>query len=281
LTIRPPAVSGTFYPSDPTILSLQLQRMYEEWEPPIIREEIIGMVVPHAGYAYSGFTAAACYAQLRSQTLGTIIIISPSHREYFNGISIYDGDAYRTPLGIVEIHKSLRDKFTEEKGIISKSKLGHRAEHSIEVQLPFLQYFSTDIRIVPIVIGDQRSEYCTHLGKLIAKHTANERCLLIASSDLSHMHNQETAQELDAKVCGAITNFSPMELLDLLTSGSAEACGGGPIVAVMTAALHLHATSAQVLHQCTSGTVTGDMSRVVGYLSAVFTKKSDSIRTQD
>ena len=270
MQIRPPAVSGLFYPSDPTLLALAVDRLLEEQPTPALGGPPIALVSPHAGYAYSGPTAAAAYVQLRSRPFRPAVIVSPSHREYFNGISVYDGDAYRTPLGLINIDIELREKLLAHKGVIVSSPLGHRDEHAVEVQLPFLQRINPDAKILPIVMGDQRSEYCLILARVLAAVLTPD-CVLIASSDLSHFHAQTDAVERDRIIADDIAGLQPMRLLEDLNTRKGEACGGGPIAVVMTTAQALGATRGTVLHPCTSGDLTGDMQRVVGYLSAAFT----------
>lgn len=270
MQIRPPAVSGLFYPADPTLLSLTIDRLLEEQAPPTVADHPLAIVSPHAGIAYSGPTAAAAYALLRRRMFRTAVIVSPSHREYFNGISVYDGDAYRTPLGLINVDVELRDQLLAHKGVIMSSPLGHRDEHAIEVQLPFLQRINPDAKVLPIVMGDQRSEYCLILAQALADILTSDH-ILIASSDLSHFHDQEHALPRDRVIAESITAFKPMRLLEDLSSHRGEACGGGPIATVMSAAQAMGADAGTILHQCTSGDVTGDMQRVVGYLSAAFT----------
>ena len=270
MQIRPPAVSGVFYPADPTLLSLTIDRLLEAQSPRALPGLPLAIVSPHAGIAYSGPTAAAAYAQLRQRPFRTAVIVSPSHREYFNGISVFDGDAYRTPLGLINVDVELRERLLAHKGVIMSSPLGHRDEHAIEVQLPFLQRINPDAKVLPIVMGDQRSEYCLILARALADILTPD-CVLIASSDLSHFHDQEQALSRDRVIAEHIAAFKPMRLLEDLSKQRGEACGGGPIATVMSAAQSLGADTGTILHQCTSGNVTGDMQRVVGYLSAAFT----------
>ena len=278
MLIRPPAVSGTFYPDDPTLLTLQVDHFLEEHATTQLPGTVLGLIVPHAGYRYSGFTAAAAYALLRHRQFSTAVIISPSHREYFNGISIFEGDAYRTPLGLIETDTTLREKLRAHKGALTFSRFGHRTEHAVEVQLPFLQRINDELRILPIVMGDQRPELCMLLGRILAEETDPSSTVIIASSDLSHMHPHHEARRLDSIATEAILALSPSRLLHDLAAGSTEACGGGPISALLQTCILHKADGAHVLHQCTSGDVTGEESRVVGYLSAAITR---SPRYQD
>lgn len=272
MQIRPPAVCGLFYPADPTLLTLTVDRLLEDQPARELPGRPLALVSPHAGYAYSGPTAAAAYALLRRRPFRTAVIISPSHREYFNGISVYDGDAYRTPLGLINVDVELREKLLAHKGVIVSSPLGHRDEHAVEVQLPFIQRINPEAKVLPIVMGDQRIEYCQILARALADVLTPD-CILIASSDLSHFHAQGDALQRDRIIAEDIRGLKPMLLLDDLQSRKGEACGGGPIAVVMAAALALGADQGTILHQCTSGDMTGDTQRVVGYLSAAFTSR--------
>ena len=270
MKIRPPAVCGLFYPADPTLLSLTVDRLLEDQPERELPGRPLALVSPHAGYAYSGPTAAAAYALLRHRPFRTAVIVSPSHREYFNGISVYDGDAYRTPLGLINVDIDLRERLLAHKGVIVASPLGHRDEHAVEVQLPFIQRINPDAKVLPIVMGDQRGEYCLMLARALADVLTPD-CMLIASSDLSHFHEQVEALDRDRIIAEDISGLQPMRLLEDLQSQKGEACGGGPIAVIMAAAQSMGAVRGTVLHQCTSGDITGDTRRVVGYLSAAFT----------
>jgi MEMO1 family protein len=271
MRIRRPAVSGLFYPADPTLLAWQIDDMLDTEGRPRTPQIPLGLIVPHAGYAWSGATAAAAYSLLKGQSFQTAVIVSPSHREYFNGISVYNGDAYRTPLGLMNVDVALREKLLAVRGVIHESELGHRDEHAVEVQIPFLQRINPDAKILPIVMGDQRSEHCTLLADTLAACVNPATTVLIASSDLSHFHDQDEARQLDAIAARDILEAQPMKLLDDLAAERCEACGGGPIAVVLSACMQLGADKVSIVHQCTSGDVSGENARVVGYLSAVVT----------
>jgi hypothetical protein len=267
--IRHAAVAGLFYPGQSVQLASDVKSLFDEVTSAPIKGKIYGLVIPHAGYMYSGLTAAYGYHQVAGQKFDTIVIISPSHREYFNGITIYDGSSYETPLGAVPIDTVLREKLIAEGKPIIADEIGHRGEHAVEVHLPFLQYLGCADKFLPIVMGDQRSSLCSILAERLSGALHGTEALIIASSDLSHYHPYDEAKRLDRIVQEDIESFDGKRLLRDLDSERAEACGGGP-VAVMLAAVHrLGATKAKVLHHCNSGDVTGDKDAVVGYLSAV------------
>ena len=266
--IRKPAVAGMFYPADKSSLTNAVDRLLAQAETMSLSGTAIAIIAPHAGYQYSGLTAAYAYLAARDTSFDTVVVVSPSHREYFDGISVYGGSAYATPLGEIGINEDLREQLTSRDPIIEVSSAGHRAEHALEVQLPFVQRIRHNATLLPIVMGDQRRPYCKHLGERLAAVLAGSRALLVASSDLSHYHGYETANDLDRVVIDAVAGFDEMKLMDDLESRRVEACGGGPMAAVMIAARNLGATAAHVLHHCNSGDTGGDRDRVVGYLAA-------------
>lgn len=273
--VRPPAAGGanSFYPDDPDELLHQVQELLERAPKKTVQGHLKGIVAPHAGYIYSGYTAAVAYRLLEGKTFDTVAIISPSHRDRFEGISVFDGKGYRTPLGIVEVDTNLREELLKVGGVIVQSHLGHRTEHALEVQLPFLQMVLKDFRILPIVMGEQYQEYCEILGNALSKVLRNKNAVIVASSDLSHYHDYATATELDALVIDSVSKLDFNGLLKKLEMQQCEACGGGPIAAMLIAATKLGANRAEVVHYCNSGDVTGGKSSVVGYLSAVVWKQ--------
>jgi MEMO1 family protein len=227
------------------------------------------MIVPHAGYAYSGPTAARAYSRLTRGSYDTVVIVAPSHREFFEGVSVYDGDAYATPLGIVRVDPGLRDEILAAAPFVHASHEGHGAEHAVEVHLPFLQSVLGGFSFLPLVVGHQTPETCFALGEALGHVLRTRKALIIASTDLSHFHSDTEAREIDARTIIDVETFDFRMLMSHLAEGSAEACGGGPAVAVMTALKSLGATRVEVVEYATSGDVTGDLRRVVGYLSAV------------
>ena len=268
--VRLPAVAGSFYEGDQELLRRHVDVLLHnapEASPP---GSIVGLVSPHAGYLYSGSTAAAGYKMLKGSTFDVVLLVGPSHREFFDGVTIYPGDAYRTPLGDNPLDKKLRTALVESSPLIKSHDAGHREEHSLEVQLPFLQRVLGEIPIVPMIIGNQTKATCLALGKAIASVARDRRVLLVASSDLSHFHPYDVAVGLDRRVIEYVEKFDAEALMSQLDGERVEACGGGPVVAVMLAAKLLGANRSQVLFYCNSGDITGDRSGVVGYLSAAF-----------
>ncbi len=266
--IRKPAVAGTFYPENPDELKNELKLLLSLVQSSLGPKNITGVVSPHAGYIYSGRTAAYAFNLLKNKNFKTVIIISPSHREYFAGNSIYDGDAYETPLGQVPLNKELIEKIITGSKSIFAGKKGHTEEHAIEVEIPFLQFVLSDFSIVPIVMGDQNREYVDELANQLARHISKDT-VMVASSDLSHYHNKNEAEKLDSIIEKNIADFNYDELMDNLERRVCEACGGGPIAAMMKASHLVNKNKSRILHRSDSSDTSGDRSQVVGYLSAV------------
>ena len=271
--VRPPSVAGLFYPADKDELESTCRMLLDEAKSDVKAvpsRKIFGIVAPHAGYQYSGYTAAHGYSLLRPGEFESVIIVSPSHREYFDGISVFSGKSYSTPIGEVEVDVKMRELFMETAAEwVIESRAGHKAEHALEVQLPFLQLSLGTFKLLPIVMGDQKRKYCESLGKVIADLTGKGDTLVVASSDLSHYYDYDTANELD-RVCTAdVSALDPDKLIEDLESRRCEACGGGPISSLLFAARMKGGMEGSILYHCNSGDTTGDKSGVVGYLSAV------------
>jgi MEMO1 family protein len=267
--IRSCAVCGQFYSADADELRQEIKALLKKVERKSIAGRIRGIISPHAGYMYSGLTAASGFALLQGSTYSSVIIVSPSHREYFDGVSVFPGDGYETPLGVVTLNESLREQLLAECSFAHASPAGHGEEHAVEVELPFLQEVLSDFSFLPIVIGDQKREYCFGLGSALASILRDENALLIASTDLSHYYGSKVANELDNVMIEDVRVFDYEQLMSDLEVGKTEACGGGPTVAVMAALRGLGVAKMEILHHCNSGDITGDNSKVVGYLSAV------------
>ncbi len=272
LHVRPPAVAGMFYPSRAATLKADVQDLLAQAAPPALQGTIVGLIAPHAGYVYSGAVAAYAYRLLAATPVDAVILIGPSHREYFEGVSVFPGDAYRTPLGDMPIDDGLRRRLVAAG--VARTLDGHRTEHALEVQLPFLQVARGTCPIVPLVMGSQRREDCTALGAAIASTVGTQRVAIVASSDLSHYHPYDEAVTLDHRVVDLVETFDIDELLRRIDEDTVEACGAGPIAAAMIASKQLGANRARVLQYCNSGDVTGDRGAVVGYLSAAFVREN-------
>jgi AmmeMemoRadiSam system protein B/AmmeMemoRadiSam system protein A len=277
--VRQPAASGSFYPGDPDELEQTVDELLAEMTTGRFKNPLVAIISPHAGYDYSGHVAAQAFAQLAGRDIETVVIISPCHVESFKGVSVYDGDGYATPLGVVPVDEEFSNQLADSDPLITRSIKGHgrneqgRGEHALEVQIPFLQRVLSDFRLVPVVMGDQSYETCRALGVSLADLIKDQRTLIVASSDLSHFHSYARAVQLDHKVVTAIEKWDFYCLSRNFASRTWEACGGGPIVAAMMAAQRLGANRAVKLEYANSGDVPqGDRTRVVGYLSAILVK---------
>ena len=270
---RPAMVAGMFYSDKKSQLDRDVA-LYLESAPDLkITGEILGLIAPHAGYMYSASIAARAYRQIIDRNIEIVAVISPSHREYFTEISVYDGFAYETPLGYIPVDRERTKALTELYPQIILSEKGHRfEEHALEVQLPLLQKVLENFQLIPIVIGEQNQENINNLAHALASILKNQKFLIVASSDLSHFYDSDKAKILDSTVINDIENFDEEALLRHLDQGTCEMCGGGPVVATMKACKLLGANNSQVIQYRTSGDVTGDFNEVVGYLSAVFYK---------
>jgi AmmeMemoRadiSam system protein B/AmmeMemoRadiSam system protein A len=275
--VRQAGVAGSFYPADPKELSEMIDDMLAHASPPIIKDPILAVVAPHAGYQYSGPVAAYTYAELKGRKFSRVVVIAPSHYESFDFTSVYDGDAYATPLGNVPVDKEFSRELVKMSPTMRLSSQGHDAtpagaEHAIEVELPWLQKVLGPFELVPVVMGDQSYENSRALGVALAKLIHGGDTLIVASSDLSHYHPYDEAEKIDHKTLSALQAWDYLSMSRNFQQRVWEACGGAPIVATMIAAERMGAKQAQVLKYANSGDVTGDRSRVVGYSADVFVK---------
>lgn len=267
--IREPAVAGSFYPNDPVVLKKQIKGFFNNVPEEKIEGKITALISPHAGYMYSGQVAAFGYKLLEDSDFSKVIVIAPSHRAHFHGASVYNKIGYKTPLGTVPVDRDLCNRIIAQDKMISYYPEAHTQEHSLEVQIPFLQIVLKEFRLVPIVMGSQDFNTCRVLGEAIVKAIKDERVLIVASSDLSHFHRYDKAVSLDRIVLDHIDKLDAGGLEQDLKDGRCEACGGGPMVTAMLIAEKLGANKAKVLKYANSGDVTGDKSGVVGYVAAV------------
>jgi len=267
--VRRPAVAGMFYPGDAGVLRRDVDALLGAAPKHRAGRPILAVIAPHAGYMYSGGTAARAFARLRGALYETVVVVSPSHREFFDGVSVYSGEAYATPLGEIPIDSVLRDELVRTCGHVSASPEGHRSEHAVEVQLPFLQRVLGPFRLLPVVIGNQRRSICMELGERLGALLTGRPALLVASTDLSHYHPAREATMLDDVFIRVLERGDEEAMMRALEEGSTEACGGGPVVTVLHAARAMGRAAVEVVARSTSGDITGDNQSVVGYVSAV------------
>lgn len=266
--------AGSFYPSDPVKLAGVIHDMLKEATADTDVNQVVGLVSPHAGYVYSGGCAAVGYRAVQGRKYDVVVVIAPSHQAFFDNASVFNGGAYETPLGAIFVDMELAKEIGNVHPKVVLSSTGHiggRApEHSLEVQLPFLQVAIGDFALIPIVMGNQEQDVVTGLAEVLAAKLTGRNALIVASSDLSHYYQATQAQKMDNGVIDAIEKYDWRLLHDRVASGAAQACGIGPIISCMYAAKRLGANRARVVRYTHSGLVTGDDTEVVGYLSAVF-----------
>lgn len=237
-----------------------------------VHGEIYGLISPHAGYIYSGPVAAYAYKVVEGLEFDDVIVIGPSHRHGFIGASVDTTAGRMTPLGKVDFDEELARRIIKQNKSISYEPYAHSQEHSVEIQIPFLQMVLKKFKIIEIIMGSHDYGTCEMLSDAIVKAAKGKKILVVASSDLSHYHPQKEAEKLDNLVIEAVASYDPEMLFRRLSQDSCEACGGAPIITTMLVAKRLGATNAKPVGYATSGNTSGDYSAVVGYLAAVFYK---------
>ena len=277
-TVRSPAVAGSFYPDSPTVLSAQAEKFIDDAELKETDSELIGLIVPHAGYVYSGHVAGYAYKQLVGQSFDTVVLLGLSHRYRIDSAAIYAHSAFRTPLGDIQIDEDLAAEIMCLNGDLRDLPPAHANEHSLEVQLPFLQHILSDFRIVPILLQDDSSENVIPLGQAIAAAMSGRSCLLIGSTDLCHYPTYEEARKSDQVVIEAIEHFDPAYLSEQMDeymqthptqNFHCMMCSTGAIYTTMEAANALGGNRIEVLKAANSGDVPiGGRDQVVGYMAA-------------
>jgi MEMO1 family protein len=268
--VRRSILAGSWYPGQPQVLRADIEAYFRNVPEREAPGRIIGLVAPHAGYVYSGQVAAYAYRLIRGADYEKVIVISPSHRMYFEGASIWTGAGFETPLGVVPVDQELVAALLAADGLIAEIPAAHGREHALEIQLPFLQVALGEFSFVPLVMGAQDGGTCRRLAEAIAGAVGNRRTLIVGSSDLSHFHSYSEAVRLDSVAVENMRKFDPEGLLRDLARQACEACGGGPAATAMMAARALGADRAELLKYANSGDVTGDRREVVGYASAIF-----------
>jgi MEMO1 family protein len=267
--VRKAAVAGTWYPGTRDQLAAEVDRYLtlavSAWE-----GDITALIAPHAGLRYSGPVAAHAYKLVGGRRYEVAVLVGPSHHVGFDGVAICLRGVFETPLGAVPIAESCADAIARAAPSVHEHPTAHTREHSLEMQLPFLQRVLPDTPIVPLVMGYQTRETIGDLALGLSSALSGRAALLVASTDLSHYHDAATAARLDGRVMDHVGVFDAEGLLDTLDAFPQHACGGGPAVAVMRAARSLGAQHAGILRYADSGDVSGDKDAVVGYLAAAF-----------
>jgi len=243
-----------------------------------IGDRIVALVAPHAGYIYSGNTAALAYRQVRGCGYDVVIVIAPSHRDMFPGVSIKPEGAYATPLGDAKIHRDVAKAIIERCPDAHADERGHRAEHAVEVQIPFIQHALGDVPIVPIVMLDRSWGVCERLARAIYETTEDLRALVVASSDLYHGASVDECEAVDEHTIDAAVHADPDEFCKQLEDDTAQACGGGPIAVAKVYAALRGATGAHVLGRTNSAEVSGSFTGyVVGYTAIAYYLTDDDL----
>jgi AmmeMemoRadiSam system protein B len=274
-TLRRAAVAGSWYPGTAAAIAGEVDSYLDEALPSVPSGRLVGLVSPHAGLRYSGPVAAYGYSLLRGRDALTAVLVGPSHRAAFEGIALHASGAWDTPLGRAPIDEEIGQALLEAEPSIFDDPGVHRDEHSLEMQMPFLQRLVAGLRIVPLLMGTQSREEVEALAAALASVLATRQALLVASSDLSQYEPAPIANRRDAEAVEDVRCLQDEGLMHRLETCRNVACGGGPVVAVMKAAKALGADRALVLRYGDSGDVgEHDKSHVVGYLSAAFTAPS-------
>lgn len=263
MNIRRPAVAGQFYPGKEDALRSTIDGMVHKVEKKI---KAIGIVSPHAGYMYSGPVAGEVYSSIEIPK--TIIILGPNHTGIGAPYAIMTEGKWWTPLGDVEIESSLAKEVLDSCELIEEDNSAHAGEHSLEVQVPFLQYFRSEVKIVPLVIGGERF---SDIGKAVAEgiKKCEKDVLIVASSDMTHYESHENAKRKDNFAIEAILKLDEREMLKRISKHDISMCGYGPTAIMLVASKILGAKQAKLIKYMTSGDTTGDYSAVVGYAGVV------------
>lgn len=268
--IRKSIIAGLWYPGKPDVLRGDIEKYFSVASSLKLKGDIKALIAPHAGYIYSGQIAAYAYGLIRGEKYDTVIVVGPSHQVAFRGVSVFLGGGYETPLGVVPVDDVMGRKIISLNKDVQEIPAAHSSEHSIEIQLPFLQVALGKFSFVSVVMGDQNESTCKNLAQAIHEAAGDKRVLVVGSSDLSHFHEYQKAVMLDSVSMKYLEAADAESLLDNLNAGKTEACGGGPMAVSMLAAKKMGASKAKVLKYANSGDVTGDKASVVGYVSAVY-----------
>jgi len=272
--IRQSVIAGTWYPGQPDALRRTLQSYLANAKKVELEGELKALISPHAGYAYSGPTAAYAYKQLEDgPAFDTVAILSPVHQAYLGRFAVTRAAYYETPLGLVEVDADLVEALGKE---VTLNRVGYDGEHSLEIQLPFLQYVLGSFTLLPVMMGESLSSAggmaaCRELSTALAKLLRGRKALIVASTDLSHLYDYNDVVRHDKVMVELVERFDIEELARALIEGRCHACGGAPVVAALLAAQALGANRAKVLHYTNSGDVTGNRhpgNYTVGYMAA-------------
>ena len=269
MDVRPSPIAGTWYPADPKRLASSVDAYIAGAKLPALEGQLVAVVSPHAGHRYSGAVAGHAFAAIQGLKPELVAVISPMHYPAAPALLTTAHAAYETPLGVIPVDRqalrALEVALEAENGL-SITSVRHDPEHSLEIELPFLQRaLGGDFRLLPVMVREASSFVARALGVALAKTLADRKALLVASTDLSHFYTESTAHLLDQEMLRRVEAFDPEAVLQAEEEGKGFACGRGALAAVLWAAKELGADTVKVLHYATSGDITGDTSQVVGY----------------
>jgi AmmeMemoRadiSam system protein B len=274
--VRPSPLAGKWYEGNPKSLARAVDQYLDQAELPELPGEVVAVIAPHAGHFYSGPVAGYAFAAVRGTTPDLVAVLSPMHQPYYEPLLTTAHAAYSTPLGQITVDEeivALLDAQLKETLGGGLTRVAYDQEHSLEIELPFLQRaLAGDFKLLPVMVRAQSPRVSQGLGEALAKVLRDKNALLVASTDLSHFYKQSEAQALDHEMLRRIESFSPEEVFHAEEQGKGFACGLGALTAVLWAARGLGADQVKVLRHATSGDVTGDYSQVVGYGAAVILK---------
>jgi MEMO1 family protein len=265
--VRQPAVAGTFYPAHAQRLRAEVESYTSTPADAPAAEKIraLGCVVPHAGYMYSGHVAGALYGRLELPR--RFVILCPNHTGRGEPLAIMSAGAWKTPLGDAAIEEGLAERLKSRMKLLSEDQAAHRYEHALEVQLPFLQVLAPGFQFVPITVGTGNFEVLSALGVALGGVVAEagEAVLVVASSDMNHYESDSVTRRKDRRAIEQVLALDPRGLYDTVHQAEISMCGYGPAVVMLTAARKLGATKAELVRYATSGDVSGERDKVVGY----------------
>jgi AmmeMemoRadiSam system protein B len=275
---RPSPIAGMWYEGDPSRLTLQIEDYLATAQPPAIEGEVIGLVAPHAGHIYSGATAAYAYKTVMCNSYDVVAVVSPLHKYHPAPLLTSAHQSYQTPLGKIQVdHESVEkiNAFLGERGPLQVTPMANDDEHSIEIQLPFLQRaLEGSFDLLPIMARRRDAKMAYELGLALARVLTGRKALLVASTDLSHFYPLQVANLLDDEMLRQFEAFSPEGVLKADDEGTGFACGAGAVAVVFNAARELGATDVKILQHTTSAEQTGDTRSVVGYGAAAIYKRN-------
>ena len=270
--VRPSPLAGTWYDGNPVALSRAVDQYLDRAELPELPGEVLAVIAPHAGHIYSGPVAGYAFAAVRGKNPDLVAVLSPMHQPYYEPLLTTAHAAYSTPLGKIPVDEAavadLDGHLTASLGY-GLARVAYDQEHSLEIELPFLQRaLAGDFKLLPVMVRAQSSKVSQQLGIALAETVRGKNALLVASTDLSHFYTQKQALAFDTEMLRRIESFSPEEVFCAEEQRQGFACGLGALTPVLWAARELGADTVKVLHHATSGDVTGDYSSVVGYGAA-------------